>query len=82
MDLVSASLFVMAGLLPVQQTDDVVSAKSRSAECRDGETVPLKVRISSPTETLLTVVSFPDLVQDVVSKVQLFAHFSTPPMNP
>lgn len=47
--------------------DDPISAKRRTLECRNGDTILLRVRVSSSTENLLTAVTLPDLVENVVS---------------
>ncbi len=52
---------------PSGQEGDPAAAKTRNLDCRDGDTVPLRVRISTPDRNLLTAVTLPDLVQNVVS---------------
>lgn len=54
----------MFPLLAGMQVDE---AKTRTLECGDGETVPIRVRISSANQNLMTAVTFPDLIQNVVS---------------
>ena len=49
------------------QADDPAQAQTRSIECREGDTVRLRVRISTPELNVLTAVTLPDLVQNVVS---------------
>ncbi|MBI2901133.1 MAG: hypothetical protein HYY17_13195 [Planctomycetes bacterium] len=49
------------------QADDPSLAKSRTLDCRDGDTVAIRVRVSNPNQNVLTAVTFPDLVQNVVS---------------
>ncbi len=52
---------------PSGQAEGPAAARTRPLECRDGDTVSVRVRISSPNQNLLTAVTFPDLVQNVVS---------------
>ncbi len=54
-------------LLTAFQADDSSLAKTRTLDCRDGDTVSVRVRISGANQNLLTAVTFPDLIQNVVS---------------
>ena len=49
------------------QAESQSPARTRSLECRDGETIPVRVRISGPAQNILTAVTLPDLVENVVS---------------
>jgi len=59
------ALALLAGL--PGQSDDAAAARTRSVECRGGETVRLRVRVSTPTQNMTTAVTLPDLVENVVS---------------
>ena len=67
MTLPIATLLLALSAGPCGQVDPPRPARTRSLECRDGETVALRVPISSPNQNLLTAVTFPDLVENVVS---------------
>lgn len=67
MHLPSVTITIAAWLGLFGQADDPATARTRTLDCRDGETVPVRIRISSPNQNLLSAVTFPDLVQNVVS---------------
>lgn len=58
---------ITAMLLLVGQADVPPQAQTRNVECKDGDTVRLRVRLSTPDLNVLTAVTLPDLVQNVVS---------------
>lgn len=60
------TMLVLALGLP-GQADVPEQAQTRSLECKDGDTVRLRVRLSTPELNVLTAVTFPDLIQNVVS---------------
>lgn len=57
-------LAVLAGLSG--QADDP-AARTRAVECRDGDTITVRIRVSSANQNLPCAVSFPDLLENVVS---------------
>jgi len=62
--ILQALVFLLA---PSGQAEDAAAAKTRNLECRDGDTVPVRVRVSTPDRNILTAVTLPDLVQNVIS---------------
>lgn len=58
-------LALLAGL--PRQADETAAPRTRTLEFRDGETVRLRLCVSAPDRNVLTAVTFPDLVQNVVS---------------
>lgn len=60
-------MLLLCAFLAGFQEDDSSLAKTRTVETRAGETVSVRVRISGANQNLLTAVTFPDLVQNVVS---------------
>jgi len=63
------SLGATLALLPLAWGDeqDAKDGTTRSVTPRDGETIPLQVRVSDASTNVLTVVTFPDPIQHVVS---------------
>lgn len=60
------ALALLAGL-SAQSGDDPATPGTRSVVCRNGQTVPLRLRVSTPSEHATTAVTLPDLVENVVS---------------
>ncbi len=58
-----ATMILVLALL----ADDPTQARTRTLECMEGDTLPLRIFVSTPSQNLLTAVTFPDLVQNVVS---------------
>lgn len=58
---------VIAILVLAPQAGDPPPARTRTLECKEGDTLPIRVFVSTPNRNLLTAVTFPDLIQNVVS---------------